>query len=135
MSRGDPPVAGSATRRDEVGAGTVLVLAALGAVVVVLAGALMLVAAVRDAHRARSAADLAALAAASGPAAGEPPDCAAAAQVARAMGASVRECGAQADGSVTVRVGVRISWPARWPGLPDVVTGSARAGLDAVAPP
>jgi secretion/DNA translocation related TadE-like protein len=126
--------AGTSSTRTERGAGTVLVLAVLGTVTLVLAGALVVVTAVRDVHRARAAADLAALAAASGLAVGGTADCAAAATVAHAMRGEVRQCGALADGSVVVDVEVATSWPAGWAGLPEVVRGAARAGLEVVGP-
>lgn len=115
-------------RHAERGAGSVLVLAAAGVVATVLAGALVVVAAVRDAHRARSAADLGALAAARGPAAGSAADCAAAAAVGHAVGAVLEACRELGDGSVLVVVAMPARWPAGWPGLPAEVIGTARAG-------
>ena len=120
--------AGCRVRRREAGAGSVLVLAAVGVLVVVLAGALLVVAAARDAHRARSAADLGALAAARGTVAGRPPDCAAAARIAAGVGAALRGCRALHDGSVVVAVGVHLRWARGWAGLPTEVGGTARAG-------
>jgi secretion/DNA translocation related TadE-like protein len=136
---GASPVVGPAVRgarrvrlRREQGSGAVLVLGAVACVVVVLAGALVVTAAVRDAHRARSAADLGALAAAAGPAAGGAADCAAAAVVTSAGGARLRGCRALADGSVLVVVGVPVDWAVGWPGLPEEVTGAARAGPESL---
>ncbi len=120
--------------RREAGAGSVLVLAAAAVVCLVLAGALVVVAAVRDAHRARGAADLGALAAARGSAAGEGADCAAAAAVGLAAGATLTECRELGDGSVLVVVTVPAPWAAGWPGLPVVVTGTARAGPETWSP-
>jgi secretion/DNA translocation related TadE-like protein len=123
-----PEAAGCRVRRREAGAGSVLALAAIGVLVVVLAGALPVVAAARDAHRARSAADLGALAAARGTVAGRPPDCAAAARIAAGVGAALRGCRALHDGSVVVAVGVHLRWARGWAGLPAEVGGTARAG-------
>ncbi len=125
---------GRSRPRSERGAGSVLVLAVTAAVAVVLAGSLVVVAAVRDAHRARSAADLGALAAARGPAVGGAADCGAAAAVTAAGGAGLRECRAVADGSVLVVVGVPARWAAGLPGLPGEVTGRARAGPESLGP-
>jgi secretion/DNA translocation related TadE-like protein len=134
--RPDPAVLAPACSRPrcERGAGSVLVLAVTAAVAVVLAGSLVVVAAVRDAHRARSAADLGALAAARGPAVGGAADCGAAAAVTAAGGAELRECRALADGSVLVEVGVPSRWAAGLPGLPREVTGLARAGPQSLGP-
>jgi len=104
----------------------------IAAVAVVLAGSLVVVVAVRDAHRARSAADLGALAAARGPAVGGAADCSAAAAVTAAGGAELRECRALADRSVLVVVGVPARWAAGLPGLPREVTGVARAGPESL---
>jgi secretion/DNA translocation related TadE-like protein len=97
-------------------------------VVVVLTAALVALTAVRDVHRARSAADLAALAAAGGQLDGGLPDCAAAARVVVSTGGGLDGCRALADGSVVVDVAIRARWPAGWPGLPAAITASARAG-------
>ncbi len=122
-------------RRGESGSGTVLVAGAMGVVAVVLCGGLLVAEAVRVAHRAASAADLAALAAAGGPARGEGADCAAAAGVAAPVGARVVRCSGLPDGSVLVVVEVPTRWPAGWIGLPDAATGSARAGPTVVVGP
>jgi secretion/DNA translocation related TadE-like protein len=112
----------------ERGSGSVLVLAAVLAVVTVLAGALLVAAAVRDVHRARGAADLAALAAALPLASGGSVGCARARTVAAAAGAELVECRLLADGTVRVRTRVPAGWAAGWPGLPAAVHGTARAG-------
>jgi secretion/DNA translocation related TadE-like protein len=116
--------------RRERGGASVLVVAAAGAVVAVLAGSLAVVATVRDVHRARAAADLAALAAAAGTAGGGSVDCASANAVAGRNGSILAACGSLADGSavVTVSVPVLRSGPASaW--LPREVTARARAGV------
>ena len=91
--------------RVERGAATVVTVAAVGVVLVVLAAALVLAGTVRDVHRARAAADLAALAAAVPLADGLAADCSAARSVAVANGATRRQWGWS---------GRRI---ARWPGF------------------
>ncbi len=115
-------------RREEGGA-SVLVVAASGAVVAVLAGALAVTATVRDVHRARAAADLAALAAAAGTADGGSVDCASANAVAARNGATLAACGAlsrrvgRRRGLVpVVRSGPASAW------LPREVSARARAG-------
>lgn len=116
-------------RREEGGA-SVLVVAASGAVVAVLTGALAVAATVRDVHRARAAADLAALAAAAGGADGGSVDCASALGVAARNGATLAACGALTDGSAVVTVSVPVvrSGPASaW--LPREVSARARAGM------
>lgn len=118
----------------ERGSGSVLVLAAVAVVAVVLAGCLTVVAAVRDVHRARSAADLGALAAARHSAHGAGADCAAAGAVGAAVGAALGECRELSDGSVLVVMTVPARWPAGWPGLPGRVEGAARAGPVLVPP-
>lgn len=112
----------------EGGGATVLAVGALGAVVVVVVGVLVLAGVVRDVHRARGAADLAALAAAVPLVGGGGVDCAAAASVATANGATMTGCGARPDGSVTVSVSVGRAQQVRW-GLPAAVTARARAGV------
>lgn len=119
ISRGSP----------ERGSGTVLAVAAVGAVLLCLLGGLVLVAVVRATHTARAAADLSALAGA-GAAVGRAPSapamglgvCARAGQVAAANGASLTACGADALGRVTVEVRVDVHAP-----VPALTMGSARA--------
>ncbi len=118
----------------ERGSGSVLVLAAVAVVAVALAGCLTVVAAVRDLHRARSAADLGALAAARGSADGAGADCVAARAVGAAVGAALGACRELPDGSVLVVMTLPARWPAGWPGLPGHVEGAARAGPVTVEP-
>ena len=119
----------------ERGSATVLTVAALGSVLVVVAGVLALAGVVRDVHRARAAADLAALAAAVPLAYGTGVDCAAAASVATSNGASLTACATELDGSVVVSVSVSVGRaPAVAWALPAVVTARARAGLAAEPP-
>ena len=122
------------TPRGERGAGSVLVLGVVGAVVAVLAGALVVVAGLRDVHRARSAADLAALAAGRPLTSGGTADCVAAARVAAGNGGALTLCLELPDGTVLVEVGVATSWPHGWTGLPDSLSGTARAGPELVPP-
>jgi secretion/DNA translocation related TadE-like protein len=106
------------------GSGTVLILAVVG----VTGMAAMLVTTVGMVtvarHRAQSAADLAALAAAGTGAVG---GCAEAGQVAVRNGAQMEDCLIDVDGRVRVRVSVRV------PGLPGArrAQGRAHAGLAA----
>lgn len=113
----------------EGGGATVLTVAALGVVTIVLGAALQVVGVVGDVHRARAAADLAALAAAQPVLWGGAPDCAAARAVARANGAVLRACDVLPDGSVETRVS-RPRWGAGgWGvGLPEP-SARARAGV------
>jgi len=117
------------TARGEHGGATVLVVGALGVVVAVLTGVLVVAATVRDVHRARSAADLAALAAAGPLQSGGRANCAAGADVARANEAVLTGCTPQPDGSVLVTTAVDRAWSPGWAGLPAVVSAQARAGL------
>jgi secretion/DNA translocation related TadE-like protein len=135
LGPGGPPRPGNPPRtRWERGAGTVLVVGAVGAVVVLLVGALVVAAAVRDLHRARSAADLAALAAAVPVASAGSPDCGAAARVAAVQGARLLTCRSLPDGTVLVDVTVRWPVPAGWADLPANAIGRARAGPVAAEP-
>ena len=121
---------GACTSRgsSERGSGTVLAVAAVGAVLLCLLGGLALAAVVRATHTARAAADLSALAAAgavrrapSPPAAGQRA-CARAGQVAAANGALLSACTADAEGRVTVEVRVDVDAP-----VPALALGPARA--------
>lgn len=113
----------------ERGSATVLGVAAVGLVLVVLVGGLALVSAVVATHRARAAADLAALAAAQAVQQGEDPvaACRAGLRIATHNGATPTGCVVAADGSVTYRATVRPSLA-----LPGTDSGSttatARAG-------
>lgn len=115
--------------RRETGSATVLVLGGVGVVVTVLTGVLLVASAVRDMHRARSAADLAALAGASAAREGRVVDCVSSSAVAEANGARMRSCSLLVDGSVLVDVDVPMRWPAAWSALPDRATARARAGV------
>jgi secretion/DNA translocation related TadE-like protein len=109
----------------ERGSATVWVLALAGVLAVMGVAAVLVAAAVTARHRAGSAADLAALAAAGRAVTGDPNACAVAAQIARRNGARLATCTLE-DGAVvavTVVVQVRLG-PL---GLHDA-TGRARAG-------
>ena len=111
------------------GSATVLTVGALGVLVIVLGAGLAVVGVVRDVHRARAAADLAALAAASPLLHGEGVDCAAAREVAEANGGVLRGCRALADGSVETWVARPRSGASGWArGLPEA-SARARAGV------
>lgn len=94
----------------ESGSGSVLAVGICGVVAVLLVAALILCSAVIASHRARSAADLAALAAASAP--GQ--ECAQARRIAGLHGAELGECvvdGADVEITVTVRpAGAAARW-------------------------
>jgi secretion/DNA translocation related TadE-like protein len=117
-----------AGQRDQRGSGTVL-MAAIMAVVVALGAAATIVAGyLVGHHRARSAADLAALSGAAAYAQGEDA-CAEARSAARRNGARTTRCdrvGDPVDFVVTVRVVVEV--PVRSPGLPRRVEAEAHAG-------
>jgi secretion/DNA translocation related TadE-like protein len=113
----------------ERGSATVLTVAAVGAVVTMAAATLVVAGIVRDVHRARGAADLAALAAAGPLTVGAPADCAAAARVARANGAMLTACSLQEDGAVVVSASVVRPAAAGWLRGPGIVSGRARAGV------
>lgn len=113
----------------EDGGATVLAVAAIGVLTVVLGAALEVVGVVGDVHRARAAADLAALAAAQPVLRGGAPDCSAADAVARANGAVLRTCDVLADGSVETRVSRPRQGAGGWGvGLPEP-WARARAGV------
>ena len=114
---------------EEQGSATVLTVGAMGVLVMMLTGALLVVSVVRDVHRARSAADLSALAAAGPLPTGGRPSCADGSSVAMANGATLTRCDMLADGSVVVRASVPLRWSATWAGIPDHATASARAGV------
>ncbi len=116
------------TPTGEAGSASVLTLGAIGGVVVVLTGVLVVEATVRDAHRARGAADLAALAASGPVATGGGVDCAVGASVAATNGAVLDRCVPGRDGSVLVTTEVERRWPLGWGWLPATVTAQARAG-------
>ena len=109
----------------ERGSATVWVLALAGVLAVVGAAAVLVAAAVTARHRAGSAADLAALAAAGRAVIGDPDACAAAADVARGNGARLDTCTVEEGAvvAVTVAVPVRLGPLGRYD-----ATGRARAG-------
>ncbi len=113
--------------RCERGSATVLTVGAVAAVVVVLAGVLVVSGVVRDVHRARAAA---------GPlSSGSGADCALAASVAAANGAVLTGCAVGGDGSVLVSASVGRRWAPGWGVLPPTVSGRARAGVVDAEPP
>ena len=112
--------------RDERGSGTVLVTAALGVILVLTAAAIQLGAAAGAAHRARAAADLAALAGASALQQGSGDPCSRASELATRNGAHLLSCTLGVAESLRVRVGTDV--PGGWPGIPRVATATARAG-------
>lgn len=120
---------GGTLSSEEQGSATVLTVGAMGVLVMMLTGALLVVSVVRDVHRARSAADLSALAAAGPLPTGGRPSCADGSSVAMANGATLTGCDKLADGSVEVRASVPLRWSATWAGIPDRATAAARAGV------
>nr|WP_050766597.1 Rv3654c family TadE-like protein [Janibacter sp. HTCC2649] len=110
----------------ERGSGTVLTVAAIGVLLVLTTAGLQLGAAASAAHRARTAADLAALAGAGALQSGQADACVRAAVVARRNGAQVVECALGVNESVSVRVSTQVA--TSWPGVPDRAVASARAG-------
>lgn len=122
-SSGDATVS---ARHWERGAGTVLAVAAIGVLLVLTAAGLQLGAAATAAHRARSAADLAALAGATALQEGQGDACARAADVARRNDGQVLECSLGVGESIVVRVSLPVAL--QWPGVPERAVASARAG-------
>ena len=112
--------------RPERGSGTVLTVGGMGVVLVLTAAGLHLGAAAAAAHRARSAADLSALAAASAVQSGVDDPCTLAAVVARRNGARLAGC--DVAGGERVRVHVVTGVALSWPGVPRDATASALAG-------
>lgn len=119
--RGEGPTASS-----ERGSGTVLVLGGLGVVTALTAAALQVGAAAGEAHRARAAADLSALAGAAAVQTGAGDPCGQAAVVAQRNGARVSSCALVGDERVLVRVSTTVA--TTWPGVPNRATASALAG-------
>jgi secretion/DNA translocation related TadE-like protein len=114
--------------RDDRGSGTVLMGAVMSVVVALAAAASVVAGYLVSHHRARSAADLAALSGAAAYARGADA-CDHARQSARRNGAQVTRCdrvGDPVDFVVTVRVVVEVR--VRSPGLPRRVEGEAHAG-------
>jgi len=128
MTRHRLPGWGESARRDDRGSASVLMAGLMG-VLVLLMGAAMLVAGFAVAHhRARAAADLAAVSGAMVFAQGGDA-CRQARRSAQDNGASVRSCeqvGDQIDYVVTVRVAIPVRTRVR--GLPDRVEAVAHAG-------
>jgi len=120
------------SRSAERGSGTVLVLAAIGVLLVLATAGLQLGAAATAAHRARTAADLSALAGATALQEGGDVPCALVAEVAGRNGADVIACSLGVGESVTVRVSIEVT--TRWPGVPHRAVASARAGPPALKP-
>lgn len=120
-------------RQRERGSGTVLAVAAIGVLLALTLTGLQLGAAATAAHRARSAADLAALAGASAIQHGGADACATSSAVASRNGAQTLGCSLGAGESVSVRVSTPVA--IQWPGIPDRAVASARAGpADAARP-
>ncbi|WP_073697304.1 Rv3654c family TadE-like protein [Mycobacterium sp. ST-F2] len=110
--------------REDRGSATVVAVALIAVLAGLLSGAVAVGAAVIGRHRAQSAADLAALAAAGVLASGPGQSCRRAAAVAEAMGSRVGQCSVQRlDVVVDVEVPVRFG---RW--HLGVAHGRARAG-------
>ncbi|HYN30076.1 MAG TPA: Rv3654c family TadE-like protein [Dermatophilaceae bacterium] len=128
MSSGRRPPRARGGPGTERGSGTVLATAAVGVVLVLAVAALHLLSAVLAAHRARSAADLAALAGAQvAYAEGRPSQaCLVAGGIAERNSARVVDCEVAAVGEVAVRVAAAVSLPL--PGLARTATARARAG-------
>lgn len=119
------------SRRSPGDGGSMSVLAAglLGAVTLVLAGGLAVASAVEAAHRARSGADLAVLAAAARwqIGAGVAEACGQAGAVAKANGSRLTACRPEGDGSVWAAVSAPVRW--QFPGTGyDTARAEARAG-------
>ncbi|CAN7200895.1 Rv3654c family TadE-like protein [Knoellia sp. LjRoot47] len=117
---------GLESRREERGSGTVLVTAALGVLLVVILAGVQVASAAVAAHRARAAADLAALAGATALQQGTADPCSRASDLATRNGARLTSCRMETAESLRVRVAKDV--PGRWPGVPRVATASARAG-------
>ena len=113
------------TGATDSGVATVWAASAVAVLTVVLVACLHLGAALLARHRAESAADLAALAAAREAVRGEAPACLRAAQIATATGGEVVRCRLV---GWTALVEVRVSGPFALPGL-TTASGRAAAGL------
>ena len=114
---------------DERGSATVWVIALSGVLAVLAAAVVLMGAATVARHRAGTAADLAALAAAGRAVLGEPDACGSAARVARANGAALVSCSVDDAAVAEVRVDV----PVHLGGL-GVHVASARARAGPAAP-
>lgn len=122
-----------AARQRERGSGTVLAVAAIGVLLILATAGLQLGASATAAHRARTAADLSALAGASAIQEARGDACTWASEVAGSNGARLLECSPGEGESVRVRVSTPVS--TRWPGVPDQAVASARAGPADIARP
>lgn len=115
-------------RFDQRGSGTVLIVAIMALLLTLGAAATVVGGYGVASHRAKAAADLAAVSGASATATGDDP-CRAARRVAVANHAQLDDCqltGDQQDFVVAVKVSIQLK-PV-WPGLPKVVTTEAYAG-------
>jgi secretion/DNA translocation related TadE-like protein len=115
-------------RPGERGAASILMIGLMGVVMMLGSAAIVIAGYLEAHHRARAAADLAALSGAAAYQQGHDP-CAQAKRTARGNRATARHCdqvGDQIDFVVTVRVGVVI--PLRIPGLPRTAEAVAYAG-------
>lgn len=112
----------------ERGSGTVLMVAVVAVLFLLTVAGVAVASAVLAMHRARAAADLAALSGAVALAQGQPSSsaCGAARVVAARNGAVLRDCRAGADGSVLVRTSTHVTLAI--PGQPRAAVASARAG-------
>ncbi len=110
------------------GSATVLTAGAVATTVLALAATLLVVGVVRDVHRARAAADLAALAGAGPLVEGGPVDCTGAATVAADNGARLTSCASAGEASVRVTVSVALQPLVHPLGWRDAVA-TARAGM------
>ena len=114
----------------ERGSGTVVVLGVCGVLVVLLGAVSVLGGVVAGVHRARSAADLAALAAVAPMLTGAAPDCEASAGLAALNGARESSCVVLGDGSVLVVVQVSVQGEGLFAHVvPEVVSATARSGV------
>lgn len=105
-----------------------LLTAAIGVIILLTTAGLQVGAASAAAHRARAAADLAALAAASAVQEGVGEPCARAAALAERNDAQLLDCHVGDGESVRLRVVTKLA--VSWPGVPDAAVASARAGPD-----
>ncbi len=118
-------------RRDERGAGTLLVAIVAALVVALTALGVVASAVVVAGHRARQAADLAALSAAHAYAAGDDA-CRTAAVIAAHNGGSLASCTISGPRSgFAVAVAVSVPLPVRVAGTPSTLTVTSRAGTPA----
>lgn len=112
--------------RREGGSGSVLVLAAILCIFALTWAVVVMASVAAAAHRARSAADLAAIAGATAGLTSPGTECAVAARTAAANGSRVVTCSGESVTSLDLTVLTPL--PLRWPGLPTDATARARAG-------